>query len=145
MAERGFTLLELVVVMAVLALIYGVLSVTMTGGRSTLEMQAAARDMAAGLKKARSEAISSNLDIGFFVDVEERRYGIEDRDDAKRMPEGVDVVLHTAEEELASESVGAIRFFPDGSSSGGSIVLSADNQKFEVSVDWLTGHVAVGR
>jgi general secretion pathway protein H len=40
-------------------------------------------------------------------------------------------------------NVGEIRFFPDGSSTGGEITLAGGNAHRYVQVDWLTGRVAV--
>ena len=38
-----------------------------------------------------------------------------------------------------------IRFYPDGSSSGGTITVARDNTAYDVSVDWLLGGVRVTR
>ena len=52
-------------------------------------------------------------------------------------------MLFTARSEQLSEKGGAIRFFPDGSSTGGRITLSIDSMRYLVNVDWLTGRVKV--
>jgi general secretion pathway protein H len=44
---------------------------------------------------------------------------------------------------MVSESIGQIRFFPDGSATGGRIGLTLGAQQVEVVVDWLTGLVSV--
>jgi general secretion pathway protein H len=36
-----------------------------------------------------------------------------------------------------------IRFDPDGSSTGGRVILAAGAQKMEIGIDWLTGRVRV--
>jgi general secretion pathway protein H len=51
--------------------------------------------------------------------------------------------LITAQSEQANESVGAIRFYPDGSSTGGRIDLSSDDVRYVIDVSWLTGTVMV--
>jgi general secretion pathway protein H len=45
--------------------------------------------------------------------------------------------------ERGSRAVGAIRFNPDGSSTGGRIVLADGNRKVAVGVEWLSGRVSV--
>ena len=51
--------------------------------------------------------------------------------------------LFTAQNDIADEKVGSIRFFPDGGSNGGRVTLAAGERKFEIDVDWLTGRVAI--
>jgi general secretion pathway protein H len=40
-------------------------------------------------------------------------------------------------------SVGSIRFFPDGSSTGGGVLLESDQAGYDVLVDWLTGGISI--
>ena len=51
--------------------------------------------------------------------------------------------LFTAQSDLVSDKIGAIRFFPDGGSNGGRVTVFAGERKYEVDVDWLTGRVAI--
>ena len=44
---------------------------------------------------------------------------------------------------MSSDKRGAIRFYPDGSSTGGRITVSSGERKFLVDVDWLTGRVSI--
>ncbi len=59
------------------------------------------------------------------------------------LPERLDLKLYTAQRDLVSDKVGAIRFFPDGGSNGGRITLAAGERKYDVDVDWLTGRVSI--
>jgi general secretion pathway protein H len=52
--------------------------------------------------------------------------------------------LETARSELVDAGSGQIRFFPDGSSTGGRITVMMQEQRAEVVVDWLTGQVDIG-
>ena len=49
----------------------------------------------------------------------------------------------TIDGERQSATLGDIRFNPDGSSTGGRIVLADGSRKIAVGVDWLTGRVTV--
>ena len=51
--------------------------------------------------------------------------------------------LDTARSELIDAASGQIRFFPDGSSTGGRITLTMQAQQAQVTVDWLTGQIAI--
>ena len=57
------------------------------------------------------------------------------------LPEDIALELFTARSELESDTVGRVRFFPDGSSTGGRITLSLAERRYMVDVDWLTGRV----
>jgi general secretion pathway protein H len=59
------------------------------------------------------------------------------------LPNGVEIKLFTAQQDLVNDKVGAIRFYADGGSNGGRVTLAAGERKFEVDVDWLTGRVAI--
>jgi general secretion pathway protein H len=45
--------------------------------------------------------------------------------------------------ETSGNHLGSIRFFPDGSSTGGSISLASGRETHTVVVDWLTGRVRI--
>ena len=60
------------------------------------------------------------------------------------MPAGIDLELLTVATELGGGGArGGIRFFPDGSSTGGRVTLSHGSRQYFVDVDWLTGRVSV--
>jgi pyruvate,orthophosphate dikinase len=56
---------------------------------------------------------------------------------------GAEVAFLTAAEEVSRERRGAIRFFPDGSATGGGIRLTQNGRSYLVSVHWLTGQVSL--
>ncbi len=142
-AERGFTLVEMMVVMAMLALIMAVIPPLFSNSLSSATLRAAARDVAAGLRTARSEAITFNKEVRFRLDLEAHSFTIGDDKTALSLPSDVDIVLFTAISETIDSQAGAIRFFTDGSSTGGGITLTVEDQKYEVMVDWLTGRVRI--
>lgn len=51
--------------------------------------------------------------------------------------------LETASTERKSETEGAFRFEPDGSSSGGHIDVVFGQKHVRIGVDWLSGRVSV--
>jgi general secretion pathway protein H len=116
---------------------------TFGNGVPTSELKAAARQLAAGLRIARSEAVSQKREAFLTVDLEGRRFKV-DRDPREySLPPRVGLKLFTAQKDIVNEKIGSIRFFPDGGSNGGRITVAAGERKFEVDVDWLTGRVAV--
>lgn len=146
-SNRGFTLLELIVVIAVLAILVAMAIPQFSGNGSGVGLEASGRDIVTGLRLARSEAISRNKEIPFTLYVEERSFRVGDRR-AHQLPNHLGLSLYTAESELESASVGSIRFFPDGTSTGGRITVSddrSDTRTLEVRVEWMTGQAKVDR
>lgn len=140
--ESGFTLLELLIVMTIIGIIYAVLPGGLFSSTASLEVRSTARDIADSLRRARGQAIAENKEVVFFLDLRERRYGILDEATERRFRDDIDIRFTTAREELRSEGEGAIRFFPDGSATGGVVTVEGARQKMQVKVRWLTGQVA---
>lgn len=107
------------------------------------EMRASARDVATGLRYARSLAISTNTDVTFDVDVEARRFAVSRGRRTGSFPKDAEIILTTARSELFGDGAGSIRFFPDGTSTGGGVEIVRANRRFLITVDWLTGRVAI--
>ena len=141
--SAGFTLLEIIIVLAIGAVIYTlILGVPMRGG-STADLKAAARTLASGLRQAQTTAMVTRQDATLTLDLEARQFLIPGDRAPRQLPEGIDLKLFTAQSEVTSERQGAIRFYPDGSSTGGRITVSSGERKYLVDVDWLTGRVSI--
>lgn len=138
---KGFTLLELMVVLVIGVMLFTLVPPLLSGIGTTTDLRAAARQLIAGLRSARSEAITRQREAVLTMDLEERRFGVTGNPRRYSLPKGIVLELVTAESERLDDRVGAIRFFPDGSSTGGRITLSDQRIAYEVDVDWLTGRV----
>lgn len=142
--EGGFTLLELLVVLVMMAMIAA--ASLSFGGRSLTRSQpeVVAYEIAQSLRRTRARAIAENRDQAFEVDVESRT--VQAGGEApRRVPAGLDLALVAATTERRSRTSGGIRFYPDGSSTGGEIRVADARQAFLVEVGWLTGSVEVVR
>jgi general secretion pathway protein H len=140
---KGVTLLELLIVLALLALVAGMVLPTFGNGIPTSELKSAARQLAAGLRIARSEAVAEKRETFLTLDLEGRRFKIDREAREYSLPSRIGLKLFTAQNDIVDEKVGAIRFFPDGGSNGGRITVAAGERKYEVDVDWLTGRVVI--
>ena len=140
---RGVTLLEMLVVLSIMAVIAAIVVPVFTGGVSGSELKGATREVAAGLRLARSEALATRTETRVMLDLENRSFQVERDPRTHALPKQIELKLFTAQSDLVSDKVGAIRFFPDGGSNGGRVTLAAGERKFNVDVDWLTGRVAI--
>jgi len=142
-AARGVTLLELLIVLAIMAIVAGFMIPMFGGPISTSELRSAARELAAGLRLAQSEAVSQRRQTFLVLDVAGKRFKVDNDPHEHKLPSKVELKLFTAQNDLVSDSVGSIRFFPDGGSNGGRITVASGNRKFDVDIEWLTGRVAI--
>ena len=140
----GFTLVELLVVLVIASLMLAMVGTSISRSVSGAEMRTAARKVAASLRYTRTQAILTKSEQVFLVDTENLTYqaGLKD---VEALPEGMKVELNTARSELTSETVGGIRFYPDGGSTGGNVKLEANGRIYQVNVAWLTGEASVQR
>ena len=143
LACGGMSLIELLVVLMLMSLIAAMAVPFLSGGVSGTELKGAAREVAAGLRLARSDAVASRRETRLVLDLEQRTFRIDRDARVHALPKQVDLKLFTAQRDLVDEKTGAIRFYPDGGSNGGRITIAAGERKYEVDVDWLTGRVAI--
>jgi len=140
--EKGFTLVELLLVLMLVAMMLALVGTSISKSISGAEMRNASRKVAASLRYTRTQAILSKSEQLFLVDTETREYRAADRE-AVTLPEGMNVELNTARSELTSETAGGIRFYPDGGSTGGNVRLEANGRVYRVNVAWLTGEASL--
>jgi len=137
---RGFTLIEIMAVLGIIALIMGVAAVSFAGRLEKLKISNAAKDVMSALRMTRSKAIVSRTEQALEVDLEARTVTVPGRD-AVQLPEQIEMGLVTASTEVSSDKVGRIRFFPDGGSTGGKVTLATEVREWQVKVSWLTGEI----
>ena len=137
-ASPGFTLLEVLVVFVIFALILAIVPPYLPNVLAGNQVRAAARDLAANLKKTRGLAISAQQEAVLSLDVEQKTFAVNGRAKNLTMPEYARLSIITARSEQLSENKGQIRFFADGSSTGGQIKLAWKQQEYVIDVHWLT-------
>lgn len=138
----GFTLIELLVVLAILGLALGLFAAYRPPWSAALGLKGTAAELAEALRLARAEAIGGDRPVEFTLDLAHRRYRVGEAP-ARALPPHLSIRLLTIADERRGPEDGAIRFNPDGSSTGGRIALSGGAQTIAVGVDWLTGRVTV--
>ena len=142
--QRGFSLFELLIVMVLVVLMFTVAGVSVTRSLEAAEIRNAAREMTAALRYTRGLAITQRQQQVFLVDANAKTWQAPGRN-AVALPEGLDVTLTTARSELTGNNAGGIRFYPDGASTGGRVVLSRDGREWHITVGWLTGEISRDR
>jgi general secretion pathway protein H len=137
-STAGFSLIEMLVVMAILALVGAVLMPVLARPSETLRLQANARDLLGALRVTRAAAIAGNAELALMIDVEERTF--ESPAVARRsLDPDIAAKITFAEPLRQSRSHGGFSFFPDGSSTGGDVRLTLNGREAKICVDWFTG------
>jgi general secretion pathway protein H len=141
--ERGFTLLEMVCVLAIIALLAAVLLPFIPHETSRARLEAYALQAAMLLKADRDAAINRNVSVATLVDAGGRAIRSGATPAEIRIPDDVrfDAVLPQTCRRQAALST--IRFFANGTSCGGAIALTRFNAGYEIRVNWLTGRVDI--
>jgi len=129
--QAGFTLIEMIVVIAVLGLALSVVASFAPRRHAGLDLASAADGLAETLRTARTQAIVRQSPVLFTPAADGRGYAVDGA--FRALPP--DVVLTSAV---------PIRFAPDGSASGGVLRLAgADGRGRLLRLDWLTGQASV--
>ena len=142
-SQGGFTLIELLVVLLIMGALITLAPAAFHRIVPGLEMKAAAREVAGLLREARGLAIRDNRETTVLIDTEAKVYRLGRDAQGHELSAALQVSLVTAASEQLDDTRGRIRFFPDGTSTGGRVTLSRDDRKFDITVDWLTGLVAI--
>ena len=144
MRARGFTLVELMLVLAIVALATLLGGGAIGRGMEGLRLRSAANGIAAQLRFTRAQALATGEPQRFTIDpaahawtAPKGRHG--------ELPARASVAFIGAREVQPSAGEGAVVFFPDGAATGGRVRLRQGDATWQVDVAWLTGQVAVSR
>jgi general secretion pathway protein H len=158
--DRGFSLLELVIVLVFLGLFTALMAPSFSRFSKSVELKATVKKVAAILRYYRSEAISkgkvhqvffdSNLMVVKAQSIEAEDQSEMDKNEAATAPKSYSIPAGVQMKELNIEStqypsdLPAIEFYPNGGSNGGDILLDTQSQKgFRIKVNFLTGAVVI--
>ena len=128
--QRGFTLIEMIVVITIMGLVAGIVLIKQPWHSAGLNLDMTVQSLTNGLRLARSLAIAQDRTVR--VDVGAHAFAVD----------GGAVTLLASEETLSPAQV---IFTPDGGSTGGSIVIASGRDRVALDVNWLTGRVRARR
>jgi prepilin-type N-terminal cleavage/methylation domain-containing protein len=137
--EAGFTLLELLVVLAIIGLLATLPK--MAANAPGPRLKAATQALVDELRATRAVALRERRQADLVIDLSHRRYGRSDGR-IRNLPPGVSVqVFGDARSLDAGEAV--VSFFPDGSASSALLRVFLGGAEHRIATHWLSGRVAV--
>ena len=139
---HGFTLLELIVALFVIALAVGLVAPIVGRSTDTLRGRADVARFSAMLRHARDQAIATRRGHSVVIDAAGHRATIVAAPDEVRQTRALSADLRV--DAVPPEAL-SVRFEPSGLSSGGDFRLTTGHMRFRVSVDQITGRVRIER
>jgi general secretion pathway protein H len=140
---QGFTLLEMVVVLAIMALLLGLVMPNLYGSIKRERERANLRHLITVLRLARSQAATTQRRVRVFLNRETGRYRLEGSS-----RQGVLTGMHLRDTALVWQDPehhqGYIAFYGDGTSSGGKVIMrDAGGRRYDLEVEVITGRVTL--
>lgn len=145
-SRAGFTLLEMLVVMAIAGLV--MLAAPRLGGSwaEGAKERAAVRELGSALSRARYMATATRSPVEVQFDLKAGEWRIQPGGKGGRIPGSGVRVLGIDGGMPGDAAAPAIRFYPDGGSSGGTVLLDlpgASRGQARIAADWLSGRIEV--
>jgi general secretion pathway protein H len=134
----GFTLVEMLVVMALIGLVASLSSQLLRPPSANLRVESVTRALCATLRATRSRAIATNSETGVTIDLARMMFSSSVVAE-QGLPRDAIIEIDVASSQRRTAQIAGISFFPDGSSTGGKVVIRSSERRASIDVNWLTG------
>jgi general secretion pathway protein H len=142
-SEPGFTLIEAVCALAIIALLAALILPAFPHATSQARLAGYALDIAALLKGDRNAAIREHAKVSTLLDGERHIVRSGSRSLVVEIPKDVSFNALLAQQCADRIAGSTIDFFPSGASCGGVVTISRQGVGYQIRVNWLTGGVEV--
>lgn len=139
---KGFTLLELIVVLFLVTLTVGIAATQFSAGTEGAEMRSEARKLVALLRQTRAKAVAESQTLGITTPPQFAGYRLQPEGKDIFLPDRLTLEISATNQDVAAPSPG-IYFYPDGTSNGGTLTFQSDKGSAQLQVNWLTGEVSL--
>ncbi|ESW89438.1 prepilin-type N-terminal cleavage/methylation domain-containing protein [Mesorhizobium sp. M1060] len=137
-AEAGFTLVEMLVVLAIMALMAAIAAPGLVSHYRSKSLETLAGEITMRLRLSRTSAIATARPREVLVDLGARTIRFGERD-VFALPDDVKLTVVTGQETVVAGRQTVLTFLPDGSASGMDISLQQKARTARIAVNWLTG------
>lgn len=140
--HRGFTLIELMLVMLLGVLALSIVGLNIQSGNKKPKLDTMANDLVSALRYVRGSASIKQTEYCLLIDPEEKKYQIQGEQKIYAMDPEVDIHLKVAENTRVNANIGSFCFFEDGSATGGAIELKLQDYRRLMTINWVTGEIS---
>ncbi len=134
----GFTLLELLIVLMLISIIIAIVSVSLASVANSTGLESDARSIAATLRSARALATIEGRRENVLIDMDSRRFGIEDRK-FRYLRRGVNIEVVDDNGEEIQSGIYKMSFSPSGALDGGTVIIWNRKKQLRIEPDPVTG------
>ena len=135
---RGFTLIELIVTLLVIAVAIGLVAPAISRSTEAVRARAEVAGFSATLRHAREQAITTRQEHKVLVSLIDRHVTVVTGEDEVRWTRAFSARLTI---QPTTPSSLTIRFHPQGTSSGSDLRLTSGAVTYHLTVDAVTGRV----
>jgi type II secretion system protein H len=164
MRPKGFSLIELMVVLVILSLSISLITPSLSRFLRTVELKGAAKKVSGILRYCRSEAVNKGFVHQVLFDSNMKQISVQSiastetkkEEEVKKeeelskkvytLPDGIEIKKVDVTSVQNPQDLPTIEFYPNGGSNGGSILLDSQGRNgFRIEVHFLTGIVKIIR
>jgi general secretion pathway protein H len=137
MRKTGFTLVEVLVVLTIVSVVVGSISYVVIGGGN--DLKSVSQDIVQSMRLLQQRSIRDDRPYQIEIDLNANTISFLEKEIA--IPEAFSVTVKTAASQVIEDRLVGMTFYPDASSTGGSIVLESDKEAYEIMVVWISGKI----
>ena len=139
MHRSGFTFVELIVVLVILAAVAALVAPSVSRTIVSARLRSAASDVRTSLARGRALAVAGAEERAVAFDLSRGEFGV-DNEAMRLLPDTIRLGVVLPGEDRKEQGDVRVRFFPDGSGDEAEISVTAeDGGTLRVTVDPLTG------
>lgn len=138
---KGFTLLELLVALVIASLAISIVVPRFAALIPGVEIRGETQKVSALLRLARSRAIATGEVVVLARIKDPLALEMSNEDSLYTWPSSIDLEISGSQQTV--DAAQEIAFYPNGSSSGGTVTLNSASRSYQLSVDWLSGRVTI--
>ena len=140
--DRGFTLLELILVVVIIVLVLGLATLFFASTISSAKLNGLSRDISSTIKQARFLARNKGETQTLIIDLDAKTYGIEGKD-AKTIPPEITAKIIDPLSGEVSRGKYSLIFHNTGGIEGGTILLTYSKKTITIETDPVVGSIVV--
>jgi general secretion pathway protein H len=143
---KGFTLLELIVVLFIISVALGLVAMNVGGALPSSKVKREAREIWSSIRYAKATAQLKNSEETLVIDIENKRYWLNSLEERKKdISETTEIEIEVSTDATETNGQWEILFLPEGGVETDirAIVLSYEDVKYRLEIDPIVGSTLI--